>query len=124
MPGMAAARLLPEFLDAAGGIGAHQAEALGVLGIHGQGRHRERGPARPVGRHKARVIHPVELIAREDQHLVHVPGGEELAVLAHRIGRALKPAGAVRGLLGCQHLHETAVKAGGEVVGAADMAIQ
>ena len=68
--------------------------------------------------------HPVELITREDQHLIHIPGLEQLAVLAYGIGGALKPARAVGGLLGRQHLHEAAAETGGEVVGKAEVAVE
>lgn len=53
-----------------------------------------------------------------------IPRLDQVAVLAYGIGRALKPACTVGGLLSRQHLNKTAAEARGAVVGEADGAIE
>ena len=91
--------------------------------IHGQGPNGEVGAGFDVVFDEQAVVHPVKLVAGEDQVLVHVPFLEQPLVFADRIGRALKPAGTGGGLLGRQHLHKTLAKAGGEVVALAEVTI-
>ena len=74
--------------------------------------------------HEGAVIHAVELIAGEDQHLVHIPALKQLLVLPHRIGGALKPAWAGGRLLSGKHFHEATAEAAGEVVGEAEVAVE
>ena len=74
--------------------------------------------------HEMGVVHPVELVAGEDQHLVDVPLLEQPFVFTNRIGSALKPAGALWCLLRSQHLNKALVKTRGEVEGLGDMAIE
>jgi hypothetical protein len=74
--------------------------------------------------HEGRVIHPVELITGKDQHLIHIPDLEQLAVLAYGIGSAPEQARAVWGLLGRQHLHEATAETGGEGLGEAEVAVE
>ena len=100
----------PELPDLPIGIGAHQPEAFRRCRIHRQGRHRQCCTAGAVGLDEGLVIHAVELIAGKDQQLIHIPSLDQLAVLAHGIRRALKPAWAVGGLLGRQHLDKAAVE--------------
>ena len=52
-------------------------------------------------------IHAIQMIAREDQIVVRVVSAEMPRGLAHGVGRALKPVGAVGGLFGGEDLHES-----------------
>ena len=100
----------PELPDLPIGIGAHQPEAFRRCRIHRQCRHRQGRTAHAVGLDEGLVIHAVELITGKDQQLIHIPRLDQLAVLAHSIRRALKPAWTVGGLLGRQHLDKAAVE--------------
>ena len=51
-------------------------------------------------------VHPVQMIAGEDQVVIGVVPGEVACGLANRVGRPLKPAGVVRRLLGREDLDE------------------
>ena len=108
--------LFPEFLDASISAGAHQPESFCLGGIHWQGAHGQLGAGIYVVLDEAAVVHPVELIPREDQVVVHVPFMEEGLVLPDGIGGAFKPAGAIRGLLGRQHFYKPLAKPGRKVV--------
>ena len=119
-----AAGFFPELPDLPIVIGAHQPEASRRCGIHRQGRHRQRRTAGPVGLDEGLVIHAVELITGKDQQLIYIPRLNQLAVLAHSIRCALKPAWTVGGLLGRQHLDKAVAEARGEVVGEADVTVE
>ena len=56
--------------------------------------------------YEAAVIHPVELVAGEDQVVVHIPLLKQPLVLAYSICGSFKPAGAVRRLLRRQYFHK------------------
>ena len=107
---MAASRssvgLLLELLDGAAPVEREDAHAGGVLGVDRQGGDGDIGLAIDVRVEQLRVVHAVEVVAGEDQVVVgvvlrEVPGG-----LAHGVGRALEPGGALRRLLGGQDLDE------------------
>ena len=68
-------------------------------------------------------VHPVELIAGEDQHVLDARLLDVAEVLPHGVGRALIPVGVVERLLGGQDLDEAAVERV-EGVRAADVAVQ
>ena len=53
---------------------------------------------------KVPVVHPIEVIAREDETLVHRVVHEVAQLLAHGIGCALIPVGAILGLFGRENL--------------------
>ena len=116
--------LLAELADLACGIGTHQAEPFGLGAVHRQGPHCELGAGVDVVLHELAVVHAVELITGEDQVVIHIPFLEQPLVLAHRIGGAFEPAGAVGSLLGGEHLHEPLAETGGEVVGHREMTIE
>ena len=116
--------LFPEFPDAALGRGAHQSEILGLGGIDRQGSHGQLGAGFDVMLHELAVIHSVQLITGEDQVVVDIPLLKQPLIFAHRIGRALEPARAVRGLLGGKHLHKTLTEAGREVVAHRQMTVE
>ena len=68
-------------------------------------------------------VHPVQLVAGEDQHVLDARLLDVAEVLPHGVGRALVPGGVVERLLGGQHLDETAVERV-EGVRRADVAVQ
>jgi len=70
------------------------------------------------------VIHPIKLVAREDQKLIHIPSFEELSVLAHGIGSTLEPAWAIGCLLGRKNLNKATPESRREIIGEAEMAIK
>ena len=57
-----------------------------------------------------RVVHPIEVIARENHVVVGVVPGEVPGRLAHGIGRSLVPMRIVRRLLGGEDVHEPAAE--------------
>jgi len=59
---------------------------------------------------KCAVIHPVELIAGQNQVMINIPFLKQPLVFANSISGALKPAGAIRGLLSCKNLDESLAK--------------
>ena len=118
------AGLLTKLTNQPGRIRTHQTKALGRSGINRQRRHRESGTTGPMRSHESAIVHAVELITREDQDLIDIPGLKQLAVLAHRIGRALEPTGAIRCLLSRQHLNKATAEPRREVVGQAEMTVQ
>jgi len=56
-------------------------------------------------------VHPIQLIAREDQHVVDARLFEVSQVLADRIGRPLIPVGSDKRLLSRENLDKSPVKA-------------
>jgi len=68
-------------------------------------------------------IHPVELVAGEDQHVLDARLLQVAEILPHGVGGALIPVGVGDGLLGGQDLDEAAGEAV-EVVASADMAVE
>ena len=72
---------------------------------------------------KGAVIHAIEVVARQDQHLVGPAREQVPELLAHRIGRALVPSDAVLRLLGSQDL-DKAIGKGIKAVRRADVAVQ
>ena len=68
-------------------------------------------------------VHPIEMVAGEDQEVLGVVPGEVAGGLAHGIGGALEPVRALRGLLGGEHFDES-VGEHIEPVGLGDVAIE
>jgi hypothetical protein len=68
-------------------------------------------------------IHPVKLIARENQHELMGKIPEMLKVAPHRVRRALIPVRALLGLLGGEDVHEAAAE-GIEVESVLDVPVQ
>jgi len=69
------------------------------------------------------VIHAVEVIARQDEHIFGAGGANFVELLAHGIGSALVPVFAGDGLLRRPDLHPAEVE-GIKLVGAGDMPVQ
>ena len=68
-------------------------------------------------------IHAIELVAREDQHVVDARLLDVPQVLPHGVGGALVPVGVVLRLLGGEDFDEAAIE-GVEDIGAADVLVQ
>ena len=66
-------------------------------------RHRGVGHVPAVGLQHPPVVHLVELVAGEDEHVAAAVLLEVAQALAHRVRRALEPVGALLGLLRGQH---------------------
>ena len=101
-----ARRLLLERDDLPGAIEAEDPHLRRVCRRHGLRRDRDVGAALGVRLDQLRVVHPVQVIAGEDQVVVGVVLLEVAARLAHGVGRALEPVAAVGRLLGREDLDE------------------
>ncbi len=99
---------LVEGVDSSVLLNAHQAEPGSVAGLHRHGTDGDLGRLLLVSPNDFAEIHPVELVSGQDQEVVDAVGENVSQGLAHRVRRSLKPAAAVRGLLGCQNVHEPA----------------
>ena len=86
-------------------------------------RDRDVGAALDVRLDHLAEVHPVEVIAGEDQVVVGVVVLEVARGLAHRVGRALEPVGAVGRLLGGEDFDE-AVREDVEPVGLRDVPVE
>ena len=111
-------------MDTAITAGAHQAKVLSLGRIYGEGANGELGAGVDVVLNKTAVVHPVELVTGKNQVVVHVPFVEKSLVLTDCIGRALKPAWAFWGLLGCQNLHKALAESSRKVVAHRQVTIQ
>ncbi len=69
------------------------------------------------------VVHAVDVVAGEDQHILRLLAAQVAHVLAHGVGGALVPVHAVGRLLGGKDSHK-AFAEGVEVVGQADVAVE
>ncbi len=88
-------------------VDLHQPERRG-LGFFD--RHHRDGHIRVCGMmmvDEQAIIHPVEMITREDQIIVDFPGVHHPERFSHRIGGALKPIRAYRGLLRRENIHKS-----------------
>ena len=103
---------------------AHQAKVLSLGRIYWKGANSELGTGVDVVLYKTAVVHPVELVTGKNQVVVHVPFVEKPLVLTDCIGRALKPAWAFWGLLGCQNLHKALAESSRKVVAHRQVTIQ
>ena len=74
---------------------------------HLEAAHGHVGLARHVRRQHRAVVHLVDVVAGQDQHVLGVVGRDDVQVLPHRIGGAGVPGG-LQPLLGRQQLHELA----------------
>ena len=99
-------RLLHEPGDAALRVHAQQPEPGGVPLGHRDGGDGHVGPEAAVRLDELAEVHAVQLVAGQDEHLVRVLALDVRQVLAHRVGRALVPVGALVRLLRGQHLDE------------------
>ena len=101
----------------------HDAQAGGVLAVDRDGGDGHVGLGAAVQLDHLAVVHAVELVAGEDQHLGHAGLLQVAEVLPHGVGRALVPVAPFHGLLSGEDLHEPPIERI-EVVGAADVAVQ
>ena len=100
-------RLFGEFHDAIGVVRGEDAELVGALDGYVHDAHGDvRFALFVVGDHRT-VIHLVDVIAREDQHVRGIVRSDELHILVHRVCRASIPMRADL-LLGGNEFHELA----------------
>ena len=95
----------------------------GLAVVDGQGGDRHVGLVLLVRLEHFAEIHAIELVAREDQHVVDARLLDVPQVLPHGVGGALVPVGVVLRLLGGEDFDEAAVE-GVEDIRAADMLVQ
>ena len=117
-------RLLTEFLDGSIRIGAHQTERLGLFGIHRQSCNGEISTRAAMMLDEQAVIHPVELVTRQDQVLIDIPFLEQPLILTNGVSRSLKPGRTFRGLLCSENLNEALAEPCTQVIGLGEMAIE
>mmetsp|Transcript_5893 Transcript_5893/g.23872 ORF Transcript_5893/g.23872 Transcript_5893/m.23872 type:complete len:664 (-) Transcript_5893:98-2089(-) len=124
--------LLGKLDDAAGVVDLHQAEVRGALIVHGQAADGDVRVHLPVAVDKRHVVHAVQVVAGEDDNVLHVLVLDVLkqpAVLAHGVRGALEPllAAEAGGLRRREHLHEAVAAvhdAVAEVVRAREVAVE
>jgi hypothetical protein len=92
--------------DAARVVHLEDAEAGGLVLGDGDHRHGRVRAALAVGLEHLAVVHLVELVAREDQHVARGRAPHVAQALADGVGGALEPVAALLGLLGGEHAHE------------------
>ena len=101
-----ARRLLVEVHDAPAGVHLEDAERRRLILGDRDDRHGGVGAAGAVGLQHRRVVHAVQLIAREDQDVARRRAPHVTEALADGVGGALEPVAALFGLLGGQHADE------------------
>ena len=116
-------RLFHEARDRALGIRVHDSKFRRVLPPHGDRRDGQLGLFLDVLLEHPPVIHPVELVAAEDDEVIKRPVQKIREVLPHRVRRALVPARITRRLLRREDLHEAARELV-ELVSRADVPVQ
>ena len=102
--------LLDETRDRVIILDLHQAE---TCHLRNRKRHRRHSHVRLCGDvllNDLAVVHPVELVARKNQHEIMREGAEVHEIAAHRIGGALIPIGALLGLLRRKNIHKAAAE--------------
>jgi hypothetical protein len=115
--------LLDELLDREVVGHPHQAQALDLGDFEGLGADGHVGPGRDVLLDDLPEIHPVELVAGEDEDQVVGIFPEMDQVAAHGVGRSLVPVEALLGLLGREDVHEAAAERV-KLVGALNVPVQ
>ena len=103
-------RLFLEFGDPEVLVGVHDAEAAGLLKGNLQDGDGAVRAGFLVGLQHLLIVHLVDVVAGEDQHVVRVVAVDEVEVLVDGVGRALVPVRAGLGLIGGQH-HDAALPA-------------
>src|SRR6516162_1188288 len=105
------------------GIAVQNSKARSRLPVDRGGSQRDVGARLEMCLQQVCVIHPVELIAAQDE-VIFIRAIQKVAeILAHRVCRALVPAGVLRCLLGGKNLNEAISKAV-KFVAARDVAVQ
>ena len=100
--------LLHETRNATIGLALHNPELCDLLSTHRLGRERDIGSGTNVLMQQRAKIHPVKLVATQDQEIIERAFEEIPHVLAHRVGRSLIPLRTFRRLLRRQDVDETA----------------
>ena len=99
-------RLLQEADDLIGVIHMHDAEAGGFHPRHLDAGDGHVGAALDVPRQHGGVIHLVDVVAGQDQHMLGAVAHQDVEVLVHRVGGALVPDVSSMPLLGGQEVDE------------------
>ena len=106
-------------------IDRHQAEFGGPALIHRHHRKGDVGLGLTVPLDEVGIIHPVQVIAGQNQILIDIPLREEPNILAHGVGRSFEPTRAFGSLLSREYfdksLGETSSQSG---IGAGNMPVE
>jgi len=105
------------------GLTLEQPKAAGLASAHRLHRHGDIGVMLQVKIGHLAVIHAVQVIAGQDEHVLGASGADFKQLLAHRVGRALVPVGGGHGLLSGPDLHPAGME-GVELVAFGDVAVQ
>ena len=92
--GVGVLRFLGEFDHAIGFIGCHDAEFIGAFDRHIHDADGNIRFALLVVRNHRAVVHFINMIARQNQHVRRVMRADEIKILIHRIGGTTIPEGA------------------------------
>ncbi|MND93382.1 hypothetical protein D3C80_855680 [compost metagenome] len=117
-------RLFDELYHAVLVVDGHHAELAGIGNRHVDAGHRHVGALAGMGGQHAPIVHLVDVVAGDDQHVLGVAAVDEVQVLVNRIGGALVPLGFVDLLLGGKELDELVEAAIEETPAALDVADQ
>ena len=100
-------RLFQKAGHAPGVVQPHDSHGLGDVAIDRHAGDGHVGAGLAVAFHHGREIHAIELIARENQHVIDVGLFQVAKVLPDGVGGSLVPVGVFHRLLGGQNLDET-----------------
>ena len=103
-------RLFPELFDLPVGTHFQQPQRTGQVFALGNDAHADVGAAAPVAFQQTLVVHAIELVAGKNQLIVVVAARETVEMLAHGVGRSLKPSRALHRLFGGKHFNVSAVE--------------
>src|SRR6516225_5430067 len=87
-------------------VAMHDAETGSNLPVDRCGAQGDVGPGPHVFPQQVQVVHPVKLVAAQDEKIFVGTIQEVAQILAYSVGCALVPAGVLRGLLGGEYLNE------------------
>ncbi len=99
-----ARRFFPELENPALVVELQQAERRSLLFASGYDADAYVGIAAPVTFQQGLIVHAVQLIARQNQHVIVVTSRETMKMLPHRVGCSLEPLAALHCLFGRKHL--------------------
>ena len=116
-------RLLHELADGQILVHLHEPERLDLRDREGNRRHRHLRAGRAMLVDDLAEIHPVELVAREDEHVVMRESAKMDQIAPHGVGRPLIPIQALLRLLGREDVDKAAAE-GVEGVGRLDVPVQ
>ena len=88
-------------------VDRHQTELGSPALVHRHHREGDVSLGLTVAFNEVSIIHPVQVIAGQNQILIDIPFREEPDILAHCVGRSFKPIRAFGSLLRRQHFDES-----------------